>query len=418
MEITFLSTNTSEIHLHVEQLLQNTYWTLAEDLRLPKRQETPPRTWVGKNKKEKTETKEKGQDLHLWEGARKEEKFPHTRKLLPWWRQGVAGGWGRGRFGATEESAATGVWRAKRRDSRTEDRCRPALTSPRGLSAHPPGWAGAGSWGSGFGGQIPGRGLGLAAWTQPEGVSAPQLAGRESGKKSGPASEARDHCFRVREERGFRAPPEWAPETGTSHGYQRRHQRRAWNAKAAAAATKKPVCKHRSLSTPPLLGGCAAHHCQGPKIQGQLPWENARRASGCCNVTPASAAAGSPRILCPSHPRPEWARAPEAAAALTLSCPGRNRRPQATYMQRWGQIQSWTPGAVPTKNRKGNLSQQSQEQQIKSPQSTWCTCICGDAKHSKLNKMKRQRNTQQVKEQGKNPPDQTNEEEIGSLPEK
>ena len=32
--------------------------------------------------------------------------------------------------------------------------------------------------------------------------------------------------------------------------------------------------------------------------------------------------------------------------------------------------------------------------------------------------MRRQRNTQQVKEQGKNPPDQTNEEEIGSLPEK
>ena len=30
----------------------------------------------------------------------------------------------------------------------------------------------------------------------------------------------------------------------------------------------------------------------------------------------------------------------------------------------------------------------------------------------------RQRNTQQMKEQGKNPPDQTNEEEIGSLPEK
>ena len=41
MEIPFLPTNTSEIHLHVEQLLQNTYWTLAEDLRLPKRQETP-----------------------------------------------------------------------------------------------------------------------------------------------------------------------------------------------------------------------------------------------------------------------------------------------------------------------------------------------------------------------------------------
>ena len=32
--------------------------------------------------------------------------------------------------------------------------------------------------------------------------------------------------------------------------------------------------------------------------------------------------------------------------------------------------------------------------------------------------MRRQRNTQQMKEPGKNPPDQTNEEEIGSLPEK
>ena len=32
--------------------------------------------------------------------------------------------------------------------------------------------------------------------------------------------------------------------------------------------------------------------------------------------------------------------------------------------------------------------------------------------------MRRQRNTQQIKEQGKHPPDQTNEEEIGSLPEK
>ena len=32
--------------------------------------------------------------------------------------------------------------------------------------------------------------------------------------------------------------------------------------------------------------------------------------------------------------------------------------------------------------------------------------------------MRRQRNTQQKKEQGKNPPDQTNEDEIGSHPEK
>ena len=32
--------------------------------------------------------------------------------------------------------------------------------------------------------------------------------------------------------------------------------------------------------------------------------------------------------------------------------------------------------------------------------------------------MGRQRNTQQMKQQGKNPPDHTNEQEIGSLPEK
>ena len=35
-----------------------------------------------------------------------------------------------------------------------------------------------------------------------------------------------------------------------------------------------------------------------------------------------------------------------------------------------------------------------------------------------LSKMRRQKNMQQMEEQGKNPPDLTNEEEIGSLPEK
>ena len=42
----------------------------------------------------------------------------------------------------------------------------------------------------------------------------------------------------------------------------------------------------------------------------------------------------------------------------------------------------------------------------------------GDPKQSKLSKMRRQRNTQQKKDQNKNPPDLTNEEEIVSLPEK
>ena len=151
-------------------------------------------------------------------------------------------------------------------------------------------------------------------------------------------------CFAARKERGFRAPPKRTPETGASRGYQRGPQRRAraaansvdprdrreprltartpetgascgyqrgpqrraGDAKAAAAPARRPVCEHRSLSATPLLGACAARHCQGPVIQGQLHQENARRTSGCCNVTPASAAAGSPHLLrtAPS-PRPE-----------------------------------------------------------------------------------------------------------------
>ena len=56
-------------------------------------------------------------------------------------------------------------------------------------------------------------------------ASAPQLARRESGKRSGAAKEARDHCLGVHKERGFiprvptegRALPKQAPEIGTSH---------------------------------------------------------------------------------------------------------------------------------------------------------------------------------------------------------
>ena len=72
----------------------------------------------------------------------KEERFPHTRKPLRGRRLRVAEGVS---FGATEESTAIGVRRAKWRDSRTEARRRAALTSLRGLSAHPLWWAGAGS---------------------------------------------------------------------------------------------------------------------------------------------------------------------------------------------------------------------------------------------------------------------------------
>ena len=141
----------------------------------------------------------------------KEERFPRTRKPLRGQRLRVAEG---GSFGATEESAATGVRRAKRRDFRTEDQCRPALTSPRGLSAQPPGRAGLGAeaWAS-VGSQ--GEAWGWRCQHSLKGASAPQLAGRESGKRSAAAKEARDFvlplCFLVREERGLRAPLKGAP---------------------------------------------------------------------------------------------------------------------------------------------------------------------------------------------------------------
>ena len=72
----------------------------------------------------------------------KEERFPHTRKPLRGRRRQVAEV---GSFRATEESAATGVRRAEQRDSRTEAQRRAALTSPRGLSAPPPGRVGLGA---------------------------------------------------------------------------------------------------------------------------------------------------------------------------------------------------------------------------------------------------------------------------------
>ena len=141
---------------------------------------------------------------------------------------GDCGWWREVRFRATEESAVTRMWRAKRRYSRTEDRCRPALTSPRGLSAHPPGWGGC-------------RELRLPLQADPrkrtgwlrehslKGAGTPELVGREYGKRSGTAEEARDFflplCFLALEERGFREPLKGAPDTGPSRGYQRGHQR-------------------------------------------------------------------------------------------------------------------------------------------------------------------------------------------------
>ena len=105
-----------------------------------------------------------------------------------------------------------------------------------------------------------------------KGASAPQLARRESRKKSGPAGEARDQCFGVHEERWFplhvptkgRAPAKGAPEMGTSQGYQLRPQRRAWTANAV-------------LLTPRILCASTGHyqHPPAPHVQhatARVPW--------------------------------------------------------------------------------------------------------------------------------------------------
>ena len=93
------------------------HWQKTSDL--PKGKKPP--TYLGRaEENRKNRDKEYGRDLHQWEGAVKEERFPHTRKPLCGWRLRVAEG---GSFGATEEGTATGVRRAKWRDSRTEDQC-------------------------------------------------------------------------------------------------------------------------------------------------------------------------------------------------------------------------------------------------------------------------------------------------------
>ena len=86
-----------------------------------------------------------------------------------------------------EDSPAIGVQRAKWRDSCTEDQCRPALTSLRGLSAHLPGQVGLGAEAQASEVRSHGEDWGWLHEHSLKGASAPQLDGRESRKKSGTA---------------------------------------------------------------------------------------------------------------------------------------------------------------------------------------------------------------------------------------
>ena len=98
-----------------------------------------------------------------------------------------------------------------------------------------------------------GRGLGAEA-------RALVLAGRESGKMSAAAEEARDFflplCFMARKERGFRVPPKRTPETGVSRSYQHGPQRRA--RAAVISADHRDGHEMLRLLLPPPRSLCAS----------------------------------------------------------------------------------------------------------------------------------------------------------------
>ena len=151
----------------------------------------------------------------------KEERFPHTRKPLRGQRLQVAGGEAsepRRRAQPQGCGGQSGEIPAQRsgadQHSPAREACLLTRRGGRGLGAE----ARASEVGS------QGEDWGWLCEHSLKGASAPRLAGRESGKKSGAAEWARDFflplCFLVREERGFRAPLKGAPETGESRGYQ------------------------------------------------------------------------------------------------------------------------------------------------------------------------------------------------------
>ena len=156
----------------------------------------------------------------------KEERYPHTRSPFV----GRDCGWRRGEPSEPRRRAQQQGCGGQSRETPTQ-RIGADLHSPAREACL---LTRQGGWGLGAGAsevRSQGEDWGWLREHSLKGASAPQLAGRESGNKSGAAKEARDFffplCFLVHEERGLRGPLKGAPETGASRGYQRGHQRRA-----------------------------------------------------------------------------------------------------------------------------------------------------------------------------------------------
>ena len=133
----------------------------------------------------------------------KEERFPHTRKPLHWWRWG---GW-RGEALEPRRGAQPQGYRGQSRETPAQrtgaDQHSPAQDAC--LLTHRGGW-GLGAEARPIEVRPQGEDWGWLREHSLKGASVPQLASRESEKKSGAAEEARDHCLGVHKERGFRAP--------------------------------------------------------------------------------------------------------------------------------------------------------------------------------------------------------------------
>ena len=252
-----------------------------------------PRTWIGQKKKQRQKNRDgtctSGRELWRRKGF-------HT--LGSPFTGGDRGGGRGGSFRAMEESTATGVRRAKRRDSCTEDQRWPTLTSPRGLSAHPPGRAGLGAEARASEVGSQGEDWGWRCEHSLKGASAPQLARTESRKKSGHAGEERDLRFCTR--RGDSFPISSQKAEHCLHELQRWAQ--------ATAISSDPRDGHemlRLLLLPPRsLCASTGHYPHLPSWEpvqpatARVPWsrENTWCTWGCCNITLASAASGSPCI--------------------------------------------------------------------------------------------------------------------------
>ena len=106
-------TNTSKMHLHVEQFSLNTYWMLTEELMQPKVQERLSCNQVGQKKKKKKKN-QRNRTVCPWEGAVKEENFSHPGNPLHWLRDQPGQ---KGNFTGSKESASAELQQAEQRET-------------------------------------------------------------------------------------------------------------------------------------------------------------------------------------------------------------------------------------------------------------------------------------------------------------